>query len=131
MAQFRLTSAPMVHTPGIVKWARAAGEDGARVLRAAFPSLPESGIKKLLEGHYTVGGDTVVVEVEDTLEEIIDLRIYKAIMEHVDFSELLVTGLVEFDAIDNLIRSNSSALSKVLVSMLKTPRGRLSVVEGK
>lgn len=59
---FRLKSVPMVYTPGLVKWAKAYGNDlGGKVLKEGFPGLTDAAVAKLMAGDYTVDGETVVV----------------------------------------------------------------------
>lgn len=64
---YRLTSTPMVFTPGIVNYLRRMADEGesqrARaILEGAFESLPASAINRLLTGDYVIDGETVVVK---------------------------------------------------------------------
>jgi hypothetical protein len=57
----------MVHAPGLVRYCRHAlgTEDGFRILRAAYPTIKDSTIQRLLDGDYSVVEDVVAVEEEE------------------------------------------------------------------
>lgn len=66
MTTYRLQSTKLIHMPGIVRYAQAMKpREARRLLRDGFPELPTLALYKLLEGEYTVDGETVVVTVYD------------------------------------------------------------------
>lgn len=70
MTEYRLASAPMVHTPGIVSWAQNGYHFPAdrpqllAVLTSAFPTVPEEALHLLLSQQVSqrVEGETVVFD---------------------------------------------------------------------
>jgi len=70
MTTYRLGSAPMIHTPGMVRWAvnGYAFQSDRKYLTNIFTEgwgIPADAAKKLLSGRvpYTVEGETVVFDV--------------------------------------------------------------------
>jgi hypothetical protein len=68
MTQYRLLSAPMVYTPGLLVWAMNAyhfPDDRPQILKVmteTFPAIPEDKMDALLMGYipYTVEDEAVV-----------------------------------------------------------------------
>lgn len=63
----RLTSTPLVHVPGVMLWLRTAWRTGDRdfvhtFIAAGWPMLEEEHILRLMDGDYTVEGETVVLQ---------------------------------------------------------------------
>ena len=72
MADYRLGSSPMVHTPGIIAWAingyhfEADRPQLLKVLTEGFPTVPKEAFESLLRGKtpYTVEDETVIFTYE-------------------------------------------------------------------
>lgn len=78
MTSYRLTSNPMICTPGVLRWVGAlrkrdvpgaTSDADARIkfISGMFPALPVAAVSKLAAGDYTVedNGETAVVTVEE------------------------------------------------------------------
>lgn len=68
MTKYRLQSTPMIHTPGLVAWARNGWvfEEDRPKFRQFFREgygLPDKAVTVLIEGPYTIEGETVIIEV--------------------------------------------------------------------
>lgn len=65
---YRLGSAPMIHTPGIINYLRRAvsREQAHNIFDAAFPNLPSDVFHHIYNGSYTVEDETVVVTIDVT-----------------------------------------------------------------
>lgn len=66
MKNFKLTSAPLIYTPNVIRFlTNMALTDRAGALRtvvAGWPELTQAAYSNILDGNYTIEGDTVLVD---------------------------------------------------------------------
>lgn len=62
LTTFRLTSTPMVNTPGIINWARHTTTP-VELLGKMFPNLPMAAVKKLAKGDYELVQEEELIKV--------------------------------------------------------------------
>lgn len=73
MADYRLGSSSLVHTPGLIAWAINGyhfEEDRSQllaVIAGTFPTVPRAALEQVLlrKADYRVEGETVIFSVED------------------------------------------------------------------
>ena len=78
--QQRLGSSPLVHAPGIIKYATtmySTAKTPKDVINAvyifsAWDHLSVKGMLLILKGKYTVQGDVVVVELDEAVDEALE-----------------------------------------------------------
>ena len=62
LTTFRLTSTPMVNTPGIIHWARHTTTP-AELIGKMFPNLPKAAVNKLAKGDYELVQEEELIKV--------------------------------------------------------------------